>query len=200
MASASAPSRPVPAPSTGNDVNPLPPHATNLAALVGLFYDRIADLGDFEPVEAAAVPAPYQQLLVHNHHMTVTVEAFHRCPVDVSVLAIQREPDSYSRKIVLRRQTDGAVVQFGIVRLFISTLAPEVFREVERASLPLGRVLIDQEVLRQVACHELFRVRCGPDLAALFQTAAGAETYGRTALIYCNGAPSIELLEIVCPA
>jgi len=192
--------RPVPVSSTGNDVNPLPPHATDLQDLVGLFYERIAELGVFEPMPASSVPAPYQQLLVHDHHMTVTVEAFHHCPVDVSVLALRRDDDSYSRKIVLRRQTDGAVVQFGIVRLFISTLTPEVFREVERASIPLGRVLINHEVLREVACHQLFHVRCGPELAQLFQAPLGSETFGRTALIYCDGRPSIELLEIVSPA
>ena len=48
----------------------------DLAALLALFppahYLRHA-----EPVPADKVPEPYRQLLVHEHHMTVTVEAHH---------------------------------------------------------------------------------------------------------------------------
>ena len=60
-----------------------------------------------------------------EEHMTVTVEEFHHSPVDV-VLAKKTVLPHYARKILLSRQTDGRVVQFGIVRLNFSYLAPEV--------------------------------------------------------------------------
>jgi hypothetical protein len=45
----------------------------------------------------------------------------------------------------------------------------------------------------------LYRVECGEDLAKIFGVAPGVPTYGRTALIHCNGEPAVELLEIVAP-
>jgi hypothetical protein len=70
---------------------------------------------------------------------------------------------------------------------------------IEAEDTPLGRVLIENNVLRRVRLASLWRVRAGAELARLFDLAAGAVTYGRTALIECNNEPAVELLEIVAP-
>ncbi len=54
--------------------------------------------------------------------MTVTVEKHHGCMVDVEIMQERREDPFYSREILLRRQTDHRVVQYGIVRLFLPAL------------------------------------------------------------------------------
>ena len=174
---------------------PLP----DLVELIGLFYSPAAKLGEFEELIAEELPPPYRELLAHNEHMTVTVEAFHGCPVDVQVLATNRGGDFYSRKILLRRQSDQGVVQFGIPRLNFAYLSPEVRDEIEAQAKPLGRVLIDHNVLRWVQLTALWRVTPGPELYQLFNLSAPRITYGRTALIYCDGEPAVELLEIVAP-
>ncbi len=46
----------------------------------------------------------------------------------------------------------------------------------------------------------LWKIQTGEDLSTLFQVPVGSETYGRTALIFCNGEPAVELLEIVTEA
>ena len=69
-----------------------------LDELVALFYGDAAELGQFERVSALVVPEPFRHLLAHNAHMTVTVEDFHGCKVDVSVLQTRKEGDHYSRK------------------------------------------------------------------------------------------------------
>lgn len=172
----------------------------HLPDLVGLFYERPEDLGRFEQVSLAAdVPQPYRHLLAHDAHMTVTVEEFHGCKVDVRVLASRRDKNFYSRKILLTRQSDGQVVQFGIPRLNMVFLDEEVRREIESETKPLGRVLIDHNVLREVQLVALWSVQPGPDLCRMFGLDAPQTVYGRTALIYCNGEPAIELLEIVAP-
>ena len=56
--------------------------------------------------------------------MTVTVEQFHRTPVNVKVLEMRHDGRFYSRRILLTRQTDNRVVQFGIVRLNFEYLGP----------------------------------------------------------------------------
>ncbi len=170
-----------------------------LPDLVGLFYERPQELGTFEPMLAADVPQPYRRLLAHNKHMTVTVEEFHGSKVDVKVLATRRDNGFYSRKILLTRQSDGLVVQFGIPRLNMSYLDEEVRREIESETKPLGRILIDHNVLREVQFAGLWKIQPGPDLGRMFGLSAPQTVYGRTALIYCNGEPAIELLEIVTP-
>ena len=171
----------------------------HLPDLVGLFYERPQELGTFEQIWAAEVPQPYRRLLAHNKHMTVTVEEFHGSKVDVKVLATRRDNGFYSRKILLTRQSDGQVVQFGIPRLDMQYLDEEVRREIESETKPLGRVLIDHNVLREVQFSGLWRIQPGPDLCRMFGLIAPQTVYGRTALIYCNGEPAIELLEIVTP-
>src|SRR5258706_10843529 len=123
--------------------------APNLSELVRLFYERPEELCTFESVSSAAdVPQPYRHLLAHDSHMTVTVEEFHHSKVDVRVLATRREGKFYSRKILLTRESDGRVVQFGIPRLNFEYLDEEVRREIESQAKPLGRVLIDHDVMR----------------------------------------------------
>jgi hypothetical protein len=175
-------------------------HSPVLEALVDLFFENAETLGEFEEVAAGSLPAPYGELLDHHEHMTVTVERFHASPVDVRVLELRTTKTHYSRKIALTRQSDRRVVQFGIVRLCLDFLEPPVRAEIESQSAPLGRVLIKHNVLREVQLISLWKVAAGEELVQLFSCDAGAMTYGRTALIYCNGVPAVELLEIVAPA
>jgi chorismate-pyruvate lyase len=172
----------------------------DLNDLVSLFYDDSSQLGVFDEVAAEEMPEVYRGLLAHEEHMTVTVEAFHHSPVDVVVLATKVASPHYSRKILLNRESDAGVVQFGIVRLNTDYVDAEVRREIESQQIPLGRVLINHNVLRQVQLTSLWRIKPGPDLCKLFGLEKMVETYGRTALIYCNGEPAVELIEIVIPA
>ena len=176
-----------------------PPLLPDLATLVGPFYENPEELGLFEQVEAEEIATPYRELLDHNAHMTVTMEDFHGGPVDVRVLATRHDGSLYSRKILLSRQYDGRVVMFGVPRLNLDVLSPEVRAEIESQRTPLGRVLINHNVLREVELIALWRVKIGGDLARLFGQTAGDIVYGRTALIHLNGEPAVELLEIAAP-
>ena len=167
--------------------------------LASLFYSDLAELGAFEEVLAEAVPEPYRRLLAHHEHMTVTVERHHGSPVDVEVLTAQRSGDYYSRKIVLHRQSDLQPVLFGIPRLNLRLVDDDVRREILSENKPLGRVLIEHNVLREVQLASLYCVTPGPDLCRCFGLAQPQPTYGRTAFIYCDGYPAVELLEIVSP-
>lgn len=172
----------------------------DLENLLDLFYKQSDALGAFEEVAEADLPEVYRGLLAHDKHMTVTVEAFHGCSVDVEVLDTHITNTHYARKILLTRQSDGAVVQYGIVRLNLDYLGEEARREIESQQTPLGRVLIKHNVLRTVRLLALWKIRPGEELRKLFGLAEPSTCYGRTALIYCNGIPAVELLEIVTPA
>jgi len=193
----------------------VPPAKTNsipidFSALVGFFYDPPRLLGEFRRCAGAGeVPQPQRSLLNHHAHMTVTVEAHHRCAVDVHVERTRYGEVSgdahgpkrswYAREITLHRITDRRPVQYGIVRLYQDLLAPDVWEEIRSEQAPLGRVLIEHNVLREVQLCGLWQITAGKPLANLLWQTSGSLLYGRTALIYCDRQPAIELIEIVVP-
>jgi len=75
--------------------------------------------------------------------------------------------------------------------------AEPVRAEIESQRTPLGRVLIENDVLRSVKLMQLYRIEVAGDLAEAFGVEPGTVCFGRTAMIYCDGAEAIELLEIV---
>ncbi len=171
----------------------------SLDSLIAVYYSDPKELGAFQSVSATATPAGYNHLLNHNHHMTVTVEAFHRDSVNVKVLRSSKNATHYCREILLTLQKSNRVVQYGIVRLNLATIAEAPRAEILEEKKPLGRVLIEHQVLREIELFDLVRVTCGSALARLFSVAEGTTTFGRTAMIYCDREPAIELLEIVAP-
>jgi hypothetical protein len=181
------------------------PEAPDLAALAALFYASSTDgaispdLGRFTRVDEASLPAGDRELLAHHSHMTVAMERFHDSPVDVEVLDRRTDGCRYSRKIRLRTQRTGRVVQFGVVRLNLDYLEPDVREEVVSERTPLGRVLINHGVLMQVRLTALWRIEPGPDLMRSLEMPAAATIYGRTAMIDFETQPAIELLEISAP-
>lgn len=169
------------------------------ARLASLFYDELAELGEFEPVSADEMPDPYRGLLAHNEHMTVTLESSHESRLEVRVLAEMREEASYARNSLLARQRDGAILQFGIMRIWLADLPADAREEITVRKLPLGRVLIDHNVLREVELISLWRIVPGPALRKHLKLAAGEVIYGRSAQILVDERPTVQMLEIVAP-
>ncbi|MBX7168497.1 MAG: hypothetical protein K1X74_19325 [Pirellulales bacterium] len=170
-----------------------------LTPLVLFFSAKVEDLGKFSPVDPDRMPAVYRTLLAHEHHMTVTVERHHRGPVGVRVLQRKATPSHYARQILLERKSDGAVVQFGIMRIALDLIAPEIRDEILQEQTPLGHILIKHNVMRQIHLLSLWRVEPGPELQKMFGLQGPRTTFGRTAMIDVDGRPAIELLEIVVP-
>jgi chorismate-pyruvate lyase len=168
-----------------------------LESLAELFFGRLQDLGKFVEVTADEVPAPWKQLLAHEDHMTVRVEDHYRSPVDVEVLEHQCDDTSYSRKILLKLASDGRIVQFGLVRVARAALEESIMKKIEAGNVPLGRILIDHNVLRKVRLSRLWRIEPGAELSKVFGEPDRKTCYGRTAVIDANGRHAIELLEIV---
>ena len=145
------------------------------------------------------VPEPYHRLLVHNHHMTVTVEEFYGSRVNVRVLRRRHADDTYARKILLELQADGRVVQFGVARIKLQFCSQPVRDAILEEKTPLGRILIEHDVLRRIEPTAFFRVTPGPRLTKWFGLPAPRDTYGRLGIIHCDGQPAIEVLEILAP-
>ncbi|MDA0835129.1 MAG: hypothetical protein O2955_09560 [Planctomycetota bacterium] len=168
-------------------------------ALTQIFPSEQAFALQVEHIPSALTPEPYKQLLVHDHHMTVTMEQFYDCKVHVHVLQKKRNGNQYSRKIVLTNGPDGPIVQFGLVRFNFDVVTQAVRDEILSEKIPLGRVLITHNVLRHIDLGAILRITAGPGLAEALKIDVGETTYGRLATIFCNHLPAVDLLEICAP-
>ena len=186
-------------PSDDSQLSPSFDKCISASELISIYYRESSLLGRFEQVESQAVPSVYRKLLDHSNHMTVTVESHHADSVDVEVLRSDVVDGHYRREILLKTHVSQRVVQYGIVRIFTKYLSDKPRDEILRQRKPLGRVLIEHNVLREIELFDLLRVECGPVLSKYFGVEPGTITYGRTALIHCDHEPAIELLEVVRP-
>jgi len=176
-------------------MNPL----DELSALTKLFPDGPPLFERAEHVPAALVPEPYKKLLKHDAHMTVTMEAHYDAPVEVHILERNLDENIYSRRIILLKKGTDQVVQFGIVRFDLRYVTDPIRDEILNGDTPLGRVLIDNNVLRHVDLGALLRLTAGPGLAKYLSMPVGDVTYGRLATIFCNKVPAVDLLEVAAP-
>ncbi len=176
-------------------VTHVPPSVESLYAA----FPDAADRPDFEPLPPADMPEPYRGLLVHIHHMTVTVEAFYGQLVNVRVLDARTDGGTYCRKIVLTLRETGEVVQFGLVRVHLDALSDAVREEILGGQTPLGRVLIQNDVLRHIEPGGYYRVTPCRQLCDWFALAAPATCYGRLGTIFANHRRAVEVIEILAP-
>lgn len=174
------------------------PH-DELTALLNLFPQEKPLIEKAEHVSAAMVPEPFKRLLAHDHHMTITMEEFFNCNVNVKVLEEKEVDDLYCRMILLESDQTEKIVQFGIVRFNFEYVTEAVKQEILSQKIPLGRVLINHNVLRHIDLGAVLKIKLGPSMANLFSVSKEAETYGRLATIFCNGQPAVDLLEIATP-
>lgn len=169
--------------------------------VLGLFPGSRLTIDAMSFVDAEDVPEPYASLLVHEHHMTVTLEEYHESPVHLEVLAVCHEGDDYARKLVLRAASpDGAVVMAGAMRFLLGNVDESLRSEIVAAKTPLGRLLIEHNVLRRIETRAFLKVSLRGSVGDLFADSMNREfTYGRIAVIFCNQEPAVELLEVVSP-
>lgn len=168
-----------------------------LRLMLAFFGD--GNLPRIEVVSAAAIPQPYRTLLVHNGHMTETLECHYGAEVDVHPYDVHQNGSMYGRKLDLTVRSTGDVVMTGVMLFNLSFVEPNVRDEILGARTPLGRILVRHNVLREVTTETYLKVAGNDPLVARFGLPAPKDAYGRLATIFCNGRPAVDLLEIVRP-
>lgn len=175
--------------------------------LIRMFPQAAAGFGTLRAMRPDELPEPYRELLDHRSHMTVAMERWCGGQVGLEVVATRFAPalgsgdhGLYAREILLTRGW-GAVVQYGIVQIDLSLLDAATAAAILAAKAPLGRILIDANLLRDVHDVGLLEVVSGPHLGRLFgvDAAEAPRTFGRVAEISLGGRPAVELLEIAAP-
>ena len=170
-----------------------------LHKLASLFPDGDQLFDVVEHVPASTTPEPYKSLLVHEQHMTVTMEEFYHCGVDVHVAFEEWSEPLYNREILLTKAGTDVVVQFGLVRFAFTYGTPAGKAEILEKKLPLGRVLIQHNVLRHIDLGAILKITPGPALRTHLQLSDSSPVYGRMATIFCNRHPAVDLLEVAAP-
>lgn len=173
-------------------------HGPQLPDLFRIFRPA-EDLPRYDIILAKEVPSPAHELLVHDQHMTVTVEAYHSDLVNVLILEKVHIGDVYARKILLRLQKTGKVVLFGIVRVNLGYLPVSARDEILAGNKPFGRILIEHDVLRRIEPTAYLRISPGAVMMGWFGMRQPGPVYGRLAIIHCDDQPAVELLEVVAP-
>lgn len=149
-------------------------------------------------VQESEFSAAERKLLVHNHHMTVTLESHYGGLVSVKVLKRALVGDCYTREIELTCAGSPKPVLHGVVRIHLHFCKPDVRDLILGEKVPLGRILIHHGILTRIELVGLLRV--DPQIGADPWFPAQAESApGRLAVIHCDGQPAIELLEVVPP-
>lgn len=179
---------------------PLSAHVVEPLRELRLLYAFFGDsaLPEIERVEAVDVPEPYLHLLVHRHHMTVTLEKHHGKPVKVVPWKVQLNGNIYGRKLDLLVEP-GKVVMTGVMLINFGYCSKEVRDAVVAETAPLGRILIEHNILRRIDAMAFVRLPARDPLVQRFGLATRQPAYGRLATIYCDEKPAIDLLEIVAP-
>lgn len=154
-------------------------------------------------VKPDEIPSPYRELLVHNGHMTETLERYHGTPVLVHPYEIHQHGSMYGRKLDLAIEPDGRVVMTGMMIFNLSVVREEIQQEILAGRIPLGRILISHGVLREVSAGAFLEFAAEDPLATRFvdpsHPSPPRPVYGRLATILCDGKPAVDLLEIVAP-
>ena len=175
-----------------------------LEGLLGIFSSDALDSDEFETIPSATIPEPCKKLLDHHHHMTVTLEEHLGCPVHLNVLEVYQRDDDYARRLTLSAGRDGPVVLAGVMRFSLQHCDESLRREIIAAATPLGRILVEHNVMRRLQTVAFLRIPLQSTFCKVFDLPTPSRlpvthAHGRLAMIFCDEQPAVELLEVLAP-
>lgn len=154
---------------------------TSLAWLGRFCAQAGADIPAPQAVSPAQMPEPYRRLLAHAQDMTSTLEQHHGQRVGLRVLRRERRERYYSREVLLT--TPDAPVEYGVIRIQLTAVPPEVRELILAEHLPLGRLLQDHAVPYLSRPQEFYRFIASPYLQRVLELPGPATLYGRRNLL-----------------
>jgi chorismate-pyruvate lyase len=146
------------------------------------------------------VPEPYHRLLVGNHDMTPTLEAFHGQRLNVRVLDRQHEADTYRRLVLLTLADSGRAVEFGAIVIDLSCLTPTARQLVLAGGRPLGSILADEDIVHASQPRAFVRVGPDPFINDALGVPGDRSLYGRRNVLTVPGNRVLaDIIEILPP-
>ena len=171
---------------------------TDVLAPLRFFYGLASQDLRVTFVKPEDMPADARWLLVHDSDMTPRLAEHHRCEIGLDVHAKSRIGHYLVRASVLRRDTDGAPVEFGAIGIHLGGFSEEAQRLVLEGHVPLGGILQQLQVPHTSHPSGYFRIVIDHRLASLLGGWEGQALYGRcNELRHANGEPLAEVVEVL---
>lgn len=146
---------------------------------------------DFTDIQEEEVPAPMQDLLSPNHHMTHAIEKHFNTPTTLQVWGVFNTGSHYARKITL--SVEDRVVQYAFIIVDLQQLGANAATDVLEGVIPMGRILAKHKINTQVSVKNLLHIENSAHIGQHLPLPA----YGRVASIMCNDKPAIQVMEVL---
>jgi hypothetical protein len=155
---------------------------------------------DCAVVTPEEMPEPFRKLLVHEMHMTLALTSNYGAFLELNVKEMHYEGNLYSRKINLTIPRNHLIVEHGLVRLNLHNIPHAVWQEIIQQRAPMGEILLRHNILQRIQPKWFLRLDPGSDMLAWMGSQTTRPLYGRLGTIFCNGEPTVEVLEVVTGA
>jgi hypothetical protein len=154
----------------------------------------------FEEIDGASMPEPYRSLLVHNGDMTSRLERFHRSPMKLRVLHVERAGNEYRREVLLCAQDSGLPVEYGAIEIHLEAFPEELREQIVEGRLPLGGLLNRVGFVYGSSPRAFLRLLPDLSLSRLFGLENTFALYGRcNVLLDQSGAELAHIVEVLRP-
>jgi chorismate-pyruvate lyase len=151
-------------------------------------------------IDAEEIPAPYKQLLVHEHDMTSTLEHFHEQRIHLRVLNREQRDNAYSREVVLELDGANTPVEFGAIKIYLMSFPSAARERILEAHWPLGRILKEFHIPYVSRPKAFLRIASDRLISGALQLTGTHRLYGRcNRLSDPHGNPLAEIVEILPP-
>lgn len=148
---------------------------------------------------AAEVPAPYQQLLVHDHDMTSELAGYHQSPISLTVLQSRQTENIYFREVTLHAAT-GAPVEYGLIEILLASFPAEIRPLILAGGTPLGTILTTSALPFRSEPQGFFTIPADVLRTVFPNSATGAKLFGRYNHLICGESTCLaRILEILPP-
>jgi len=173
----------------------------NLLFPLDRFYAQAAlPLPAVSRVPAEEVPDPYGSLLVGQHDMTPTLEAFHGEPIHLRLIDRKLDGDALLRMVVLALDDSAKPVEFGAIRISLPLFPPEARERILEGWTPLGTILATYHVEHASRPQAFVRVVSDSLIEEVLCLNGQDVLYGRrNVLLTPQGGVLADILEILPP-
>ena len=158
-----------------------------------LFPDYAVTLED---VTGDALPESHAAILLRSEHLTQMLQDYNSGPLELKVLDRHRHGSNYSR--VITKAGGGRILEFAFITIDLDLCPPTVAADILAEMSPVGRILIDSGVPRELRVLGFCKIELAPG-NRMFAVDRPTTTYGRYTTIALNGVPAIYVLELIAP-
>jgi hypothetical protein len=151
-------------------------------------------------IPAVQVPAPFYQLLVHDHDMTSELASYHGDSITLTVLQSRRVGDTYFREVTLHASRSGVPVEYGLIEIFLDAFPAPLRTQILDENTPLGIILNESGLIYRSEPQGFFTVPAGALHAVFPQFPGGEILFGRYNHLVCGENTCLaRILEILPP-